>query len=573
MLVPGPYTMEFRVQFLEKLLSAQNQIRRDGPDPAISLILDEEIHEIQKIWRMEQGDWRNTAYDIYERVTGRRLDAAQDDAGGFGGMEQRILEDACSQTGVPAQLVSRLLNTEHSHQGMTRHSRIFPEINRILSEEWRESLDEIVEDLQKGRLDCHRAQRRGRVVLIKQVTLTDCGAYAGRHAFDFAADGDKPIILVGGQNGGGKTTIFESVLLCLYGMRYVKATTTRKAYERRLSRMIHRAPDRWPGRGREVVVGLDGVPPAPRGRHHRIQGRAQVARLKGRRQRRDGDLDARPAGATDAEYAHPDAMEPDQWQSFVNGLVPRGIAALFFFDGEMVAQMADGGESAAIRSSFNSLLGLDLVDQLQADMRTNLVRNLSGDDRHLRDELAKLTSQKIEAESKAGSLRESRVRKEAELSRVRAGMEDTEARVERLGGGFAEKRQDLKSRLASKRTELEMTGKMMAELCGAELPLGLVPDELQEVQRQMGADGESARAAVERETIARTISGDQVGYPIRCVPEGPAPQKGGRISGIITIMDGALPRASQDARAEVFGFSTPQREAISRMIRNAGGPL
>lgn len=152
-LVPGPYTMEFRVQFLEKLLSAQNQIRRDGPDPAISLILDEEIHEIQKIWRMEQGDWRNTAYDTYERVTGRRLDTAQDDAGGFGGMEQRILEDACSQTGVPAQLVSRLLNTEHGHQGMTRHSRIFPEINRILSEEWRESLDEIVEDLQKGRLD------------------------------------------------------------------------------------------------------------------------------------------------------------------------------------------------------------------------------------------------------------------------------------------------------------------------------------------------------------------------------------------------------------------------------------
>ena len=84
-------------------------------------------------------------------------------------------------------------------------------------------------------------------------------------------------------------------------------------------------------------------------------------------------------------YADLDSVERDQWQSFINGLVPRGIAGLFFFDGEMVAQMAEEGESAAIRSSFNSLLGLDIVEQLQADLRTNLVRNLTGDDRHIRE--------------------------------------------------------------------------------------------------------------------------------------------------------------------------------------------
>ena len=152
-LVPGPYTMEFRVQFLEKLLAAQKKIRRDGPDPAITLILDEEVHEIQRIWRAEQGDWRNTAYDVYEKVLGEKLDETLDDTGSFGSTEQAILEEACSRTGVPAQLVSRLLNAERDHQGMTRHSRIFPRINAILGEEWRDDLDEIVEDLRRGRLD------------------------------------------------------------------------------------------------------------------------------------------------------------------------------------------------------------------------------------------------------------------------------------------------------------------------------------------------------------------------------------------------------------------------------------
>lgn len=405
-------------------------------------------------------------------------------------------------------------------------------------------------------------------MLIKQVALTDCGAYAGRHAFDFAADESKPIILVGGHNGGGKTTIFESVLLCLYGMRHAK--TTRKAYEMRLSKMIHRATDsvlsgaeRWSSVSVEFLLHHGGTTT-----EYKVERRWRTSKDT---VNEEMELWTRPADTPDAEYAHPDAMEPDQWQSFVNGLVPRGIAALFFFDGEMVTQMADGGESAAIRSSFNSLLGLDLVDQLQADLRTNLMRNLSGDDKHLRDELAQLTSQKTEAESKAGSLRESRVRREGDLNRVRARMEDAEANMERLGGGFAKKRQDLKSQLASKRTELEMTGRRMAELCGAELPLGLVPNELREVQQQISADGESARAAVEREIIAKTISGIKSTVLSDMFLRG-MPHRKEAISGIITAMDEALPRASQDVQLEVFGFSTPQREAISRMIRNAAGP-
>ena len=59
---PGPYTLDFCKQFLEKLLKAQLRVRKEGPDPEMNLILDEEIHEIQRIWRMERGDWQNTAY-------------------------------------------------------------------------------------------------------------------------------------------------------------------------------------------------------------------------------------------------------------------------------------------------------------------------------------------------------------------------------------------------------------------------------------------------------------------------------------------------------------------------------
>ena len=150
-LVPGPYTLEFCREFLTKLLKAQRKVREDGPDPELCLITEEEVHEIQRIWRAERGDWRNTAYQVYERETGVRLSLPQEDLGEFGAVEQEVLEELCRKHGVPVLLVSKLINAEHDMRGMERHSRIYPKINKILSEEWREDMEEVIKDLEDQR--------------------------------------------------------------------------------------------------------------------------------------------------------------------------------------------------------------------------------------------------------------------------------------------------------------------------------------------------------------------------------------------------------------------------------------
>ena len=134
---PGPYTMDFCKQFLEKLLKAQLRVRKEGPDPEMDLILEEEIHEIQRIWRMERGDWQNTAYAIYEKVTGEKLEEVAEDLGGFGKTEQEILADVCRKHNVSQVLVSNLLNAEFETQGITRRSKVHGKIKKILSKEWR----------------------------------------------------------------------------------------------------------------------------------------------------------------------------------------------------------------------------------------------------------------------------------------------------------------------------------------------------------------------------------------------------------------------------------------------------
>lgn len=139
---PGPYKMEFRRQYLRDLLEGQIRIQKMKNDPEMELISEDEIHEIQRVWRMEQGDWKNTAYEIYAKVTGKNIHAIANELGNFDGIEQELLEKTCSSHNVSFQLVSNLLNLELKSQGGNRHSKIFEKIKNEISKEWRDVNDD-----------------------------------------------------------------------------------------------------------------------------------------------------------------------------------------------------------------------------------------------------------------------------------------------------------------------------------------------------------------------------------------------------------------------------------------------
>ncbi len=150
---PGPYKMEFRIQYLKDLLHGQIKIQKLKNDPELELILEAEIHEIQRIWRMEQGDWKNTAYAIYAEITGKNLNSIQNELGNFNDTEQKLLETTCSTHDIPFKLVSNLLNLELKSQGANSHSKIFDKIKSELSKEWRdvdnkEEFEKIIIELQ-----------------------------------------------------------------------------------------------------------------------------------------------------------------------------------------------------------------------------------------------------------------------------------------------------------------------------------------------------------------------------------------------------------------------------------------
>ncbi len=132
----GPYKLDFCKEILRMVLRAQVQVRMEGPDPNIQLILPEELHEIRRIWRTERGDWEDSVPKIYREITGEDLDWVQDDIT-FSSKEKSILVDVCKKYNVPEQLLIKLLDAELQTQGLERRASIYGKIDQILFEEWR----------------------------------------------------------------------------------------------------------------------------------------------------------------------------------------------------------------------------------------------------------------------------------------------------------------------------------------------------------------------------------------------------------------------------------------------------
>ena len=135
-LVHGPYTLDFCQGLLRRLLTTQQQVRGDGPDPDIKLITDDELEEIRKIWRTERQDWEDAVPQIYTEIVGDR-DWIVDDTTSFTEKDKEILESICNEKGIPVTLVAKLLDTERQMDGMSRRAKIQSRIDEVFHEDWR----------------------------------------------------------------------------------------------------------------------------------------------------------------------------------------------------------------------------------------------------------------------------------------------------------------------------------------------------------------------------------------------------------------------------------------------------
>lgn len=294
-------------------------------------------------------------------------------------------------------------------------------------------------------------------MIIDAITLENFGTYAGIQTIDLSPTPGRPVVLLIGLNGAGKTTFLDAVLLALYGRRAKCSNRGSLGYEDFLRRSIHRYGDH------------DHAAITLRLRRHEA-GREETLEVRRSWTREVGDLlDVTINGARDP-------VATKHWDEVVDRLLPLGIANLFFFDGEKIEQLANVDEAEAImRTAFNGLLGLEVVDRLESDLRVVERRKAAtAGDKDDTEELRRL-GEEIDQLARA---REKALAERASLQNDHDWWQKTEQQVraefQRQGGQHYLERETLRERRAAIDKVILQDENILRALAGGVLPLLLV---------------------------------------------------------------------------------------------------
>ncbi len=327
---------------------------------------------------------------------------------------------------------------------------------------------------------------------LTKVTLKNYGVYRDKVEFDLTTTPEKPVVLIGGTNGAGKTTLFESILIGFYGVSYFDKKTTRKEYEKFLGNKIHRYLGTTATAADSTSIIIDfkfyhngTIDDYTVDRTwHNDDGRIiEELKIKKNGQRLD-------------------SVEESQWQSFIEELIPKGISKLFFFDGEKIVKMAeDKDEEIQIKSSFDSLLGLDIVEQLHSDLRVHIMRNMKDGAKSIQIQHDQYLQERDEILHETGRFQDKIGSKQVELDNIVKEIDTLEAQITKIGGGFASKREDLKA----KKAYLEMTHVSLEHdlrnMLNGSLPFALIPKQIKSLQSQIKKDEEILKKQFEKDIL------------------------------------------------------------------------
>lgn len=318
-------------------------------------------------------------------------------------------------------------------------------------------------------------------MILDSIAIENFGAYGGCQEATLTPEEGKPIILFGGMNGGGKTTLLDAVQLAFYGAKAKLSNRNRLGYREYLRESIHRGSD--PGEGasitlrfRRMMEGETRNFELQRSWREGVKGIEETVRV-----RRDGKLDD---------------VFTDHWDEAIEAYLPSGISHLFFFDGEQVKELAEGGHAAEILgTAVHSLLGLDLVDRLETDLKAfERRKKAEGLDPETATKLTQVRGelQHIDAAQEQALMQEGALVNEA--GRLGKELRETEDRFRAEGGELFLRRQELDADLAKLKAEKDALETQFRELVAGPLPFLMVDGLLRETEQQSRHENDVRRA-------------------------------------------------------------------------------
>ncbi|MBD5135514.1 MAG: DNA sulfur modification protein DndD [Lachnospiraceae bacterium] len=318
-------------------------------------------------------------------------------------------------------------------------------------------------------------------MVIKELKLHNFGVYAGDNIFGFTSD--KPVVLVGGMNGRGKTTFLEAILLSLYGQNsFAYHESKFKSYGQYLKSYINTTDGT-----NEASVELYFSQDTTENEKYRI--------------RRTWNGNAQRIKEEVAVYKNEEwnSFLTENWPMFIENLLPSRLSNFFFFDGEKIAELAVEDTDTQMKESIRSLLGISVLDVLSKDMSRILSRNYkkSRPNENV-SEIQKIRETKEQLEKDLLSLKKDISEKNALLEEKNRELDLLKSEYKSKGGEVVKQREDLYQKRISLSTSVNQCNEILVSDAASELPLIMVKDLLLDIEEQ-------ALLEQEKKTLEMTI--------------------------------------------------------------------
>ncbi|URQ61321.1 DNA sulfur modification protein DndD [Pantoea alhagi] len=324
-------------------------------------------------------------------------------------------------------------------------------------------------------------------MLIKQLVLHNFRVFNGTHTIDLAPrtrnqqDNPRPIVLFGGLNGAGKTSILSAIRLALYGRLAFGPATQQQEYIEQLSELVHKGTyDIKPPE--EAAVELTFT-------YNKSGQEAEFTITRSWKRGKKDRLSLQQDG-------HPlSELDYDQCQGFLNELIPHGIADLFFFDGEKIAELAEDESGNILRTAVRRLLGLDLIDKLRNDLIIFVKRQQSNQLDNAQQQQLNILEEKIKtlAFEAEGRLEQADFVK-SRIEFISKDITRYEGMLNAQGGAFAQTKSQEKQKVEKLLKDKEHVEKALRQECDGSLPYALAPKILTVLLKKIAEETEIKQA-------------------------------------------------------------------------------
>lgn len=335
-------------------------------------------------------------------------------------------------------------------------------------------------------------------MIFKTLSLENFRVFNGLHNIELAPRrggiSSKPVILFGGLNGAGKTSILSAIRLALLGRRAVGNAVSKKDFNEYLGQQIN---------SKAVKDHTDPIAKVSLEFSHTHQGKHSIYRVV-----RNWSLNTDESLTLFKNDECEESLATEQVQSFLHELVPPGIGDLFFFDGEKIAELAEDDTGLYLKDAVQKLLGIDVINRLSDDLDIYIKQiSQKASDAKTVKLINELELEKKELLIQANKERESEDLIKRKLADLELQIRETEQKIQDRGGAWAKTKNDEKDKadyLIKQKAILET--KLLNELDGS-FPLALAPNAMSKLINALSKEQEIKESQVFSRKLNENLSG------------------------------------------------------------------